>query len=115
MVPDSKAIRLTIPGRSALTVTPWTATTVPMAERACGHVSVRATMVVTASGGGWNEAAWAMPVWICRNFTVPTVPTKTAITVSIRIIRFAMRRGLRCPYDLGNRELRTRLDDAVLN
>ena len=42
----------TMPGRSALTVTPWTAAAVPMAFSVAGQYSFRATMVVTASGGG---------------------------------------------------------------
>ena len=45
-------MRSTVPGRSALTVTPWTAATVPMALSVAGHSSCRATIVVTASGGG---------------------------------------------------------------
>ncbi len=41
-----------MPGESALTVTPWTAVTVPMAFTVAGHSSCRATVVVTVSGGG---------------------------------------------------------------
>ncbi len=50
--PDSKLIDATTPGRSALTVTPRTACTVPIAARVAGHSSCRAWIVVTASGGG---------------------------------------------------------------
>ena len=50
--PDSKRIRSTVPGRSALTVTPCTAAIVPMTFSVAGHSSCCATMVVTASGGG---------------------------------------------------------------
>ena len=79
-----------MPGRSALTVTPCTAATVPIALSVAGHSACCATMVVTASGGGWNAAPWAMAVWICWNFTKPRPATKTTVTVSITIIRFAM-------------------------
>ena len=41
-----------MPDRSALTVTPRTAATVPMAATVAGHCSCFATTVVTASGGG---------------------------------------------------------------
>ena len=44
--------RSTMPGRSALTVTPRTAAIVPMASSVAGHSACSATMVVTASGGG---------------------------------------------------------------
>ena len=69
--PDSNAIRSTVPGRSALTVTPCTAAAVPIALNVAGHSSCSATMVVTASGGGWNAAPCAIAVWICWNFTKP--------------------------------------------
>ena len=55
-------MRSTVPGRSALTVTPWTAATVPMALSVAGHVVPVATIVVTASGGGWNAAPSAIAV-----------------------------------------------------
>jgi hypothetical protein len=38
-VPDSKAILSTVPGRSALTVTPWTAATVPIELKLADHSS----------------------------------------------------------------------------
>ena len=43
------------------------------ADRAsvAGQSSCCATMVVTASGGGWKDAPCAMAVWIWRNFTKP--------------------------------------------
>ncbi len=53
-----------MPGWSALTVTPWAAATVPIAVREFGHRSALATTVVTASGGIWNDACWAMPFLI---------------------------------------------------
>jgi hypothetical protein len=80
----------TMPARSALTVTPRTATTLPIALRLAGHSSCRATVVVTASGGGWKEAAMAMPAWIWRNLTVPMPPRKTATANSITIIRLVI-------------------------
>ena len=64
---------------------------------AWGQDSRPATRVVTASGGGWNDAAWAAPNWIWRNFTVATAPTNTVTPTSIKIIRLTMRRGLRNP------------------
>ena len=45
-------MRSTMPGKSALTVTPCTAATVPIALSVAGHSSRWATIVVTASGGG---------------------------------------------------------------
>ena len=68
----------TMPGRSAVTVTPCAAATVPMACRVAGQWSCRATNVVTVSGGIWKDAAWAAEVWICRNFTVPRVAMTAA-------------------------------------
>ena len=50
-------MRDTSPGRSALMVTPCTAAVVPMTGSVSGQGSAPATMVVTASGGGWNAAA----------------------------------------------------------
>jgi hypothetical protein len=64
MRPESNEMSSTIPGRSALTVTPCTAVTLPMAGSVAGQCSSFAIVVVTASGGGWNEAACAMPAWI---------------------------------------------------
>src|SRR5436190_6043899 len=79
-----------MPGRSALTVTPRTAAMVPMALIVDGHWSCAATMVVTASGGGWYAAPWAMAVSICLNFTKPNALTKSSVSVSITNIRIAM-------------------------
>ena len=55
-------MRSTMPGRSALTVTPWTAAIVPMTLSVDGQSSCCATMVVTASGGGWKAAPSAIAV-----------------------------------------------------
>ena len=67
-------------------------------------------------GGGWNAAAWAAPIWICRNFTVPTAPMNTAIPTSITTMRIFMRRCLPwlrpCGCDF---EMLKTLDDAALN
>ena len=52
----------TVPGRSALTVTPCTAAIVPIAFNVAGQSPAAATIVVTASGGGWNAAAWPIAV-----------------------------------------------------
>ena len=46
---------------------------------------------MTASGGGWNDAPWAMAVWIWLNLTKPRAVISTAMAMSIRIIRFAMK------------------------
>src|SRR5206468_4925456 len=86
-VPDSKATSATMPGRSALTVTPCAGATVPIVFSVAGHTSCRATRVVTASGGGWNDAAWAAAPWIWWNFTEPMATTKAAIPATITIIR----------------------------
>src|SRR2546426_2217099 len=58
---------------------------------AAGQCSSRATIVVTASGGGRQDIPCAMAVRICRNFTKPIASTKTIIAASISIIRFLMR------------------------
>ena len=84
-----------MPGRSALTVTPWTAAIVPIALNVSGHSSCCATTVVTASGGGWKAAPSAMAVWICWNFTKPRPATITIVTVSMPIIRLNMTRSFR--------------------
>src|SRR5688500_6785645 len=81
-------MRSTVPGRSALTVTPCTAAIVPIAFNVAGHSSCCATTGVTASGGGWKAAPCAMAVWICWNLTKPSPATITSVTVSITIIRF---------------------------
>jgi hypothetical protein len=49
--PEENPMRSTMPGRSALTVTPRTGATEPMAPSTAGHFSSLATIVVTASGG----------------------------------------------------------------
>jgi hypothetical protein len=72
-----------MPGRSALTVTPCTAATEPMAFQVAGHSSRFATTVVTASGGGWNEACCFMPAWICRALTAAIAAMRTAVATSI--------------------------------
>ena len=78
------------PDRSALTVTPRTASTVPMALQVPGQCSAFATIVVTASGGGRKLAFFATAVWTCRALTAARAPTRTPTPSSIRIIRFAM-------------------------
>ena len=79
------------PGRSALTVTPCTAATVPIAFSVAGHSSAAATIVVTASGGGCIAANCSAIAWNCLNFTNPRPAMMAIITTTIRIIRFAIR------------------------
>ena len=55
-------MRSTVPDRSALTMTPCTAATDPIALSVSGHSTCCATIVVTASGGGWNDAPCAIAV-----------------------------------------------------
>ena len=88
--PEAKSIFSTMPGRSALTVTPCTASAVPIALTLEGQRSRRATIVVTASGGGCHDAPCAMAVRICWNFTKPRPTTSNSIDASTRIIRLAM-------------------------
>src|SRR5436305_3432500 len=76
------------PGRSALTVAPWTGVTVPRAFTVDGHCSCRAVAVVTASGGGWKLACAAMPLLIWRALTTPSAPRRAPTISSIRIILF---------------------------
>src|SRR5882672_447502 len=88
-LPESKLIRATVPGRSALTVTPWTASMVPITDMLEAHCSRCATTLVTASGGGWNADA-CTAVSICRNFTKPRAPRSSATTTNMRINLFAI-------------------------
>ena len=48
-----------MPGRSALTVTPWTASSEPMARRVGCHCAEWTIVVVTAAGGGSKKPASA--------------------------------------------------------
>src|SRR6266545_153057 len=89
--PESKWIWSTIPGRSAAIVTPCTAATVPISARFAGHCSCRTTIVVTASGGGWNEEFCAIAFLTWPYFTAPMAVMKTAMANAIRVIRFFMR------------------------
>src|SRR6516165_9062036 len=93
--PDSKWILATVPGRSALIVTPWIAATVPITSSVDGHVSFCAVIVVTAVGGGWKLAPCAIAVWIWRNFTNPKLPRRTTTTTSMNNIRFSMIKPIR--------------------
>src|SRR5204862_6993026 len=70
-------------GRSALTMTPCTAATVPIAPSVAGHRSSRATVVVTASGGGRYDAPWAIAARIWKNLSEPMVPMSSAIAASL--------------------------------
>jgi hypothetical protein len=77
-----------MPGRSALTVTPCTGATVPIALSPERHCSSRASTVVTASGGGWKSDRSVAR--ICRNFAKPSPAITTAASASKSAIRFAM-------------------------
>jgi hypothetical protein len=103
LAPDSKWIFSTIPGRSALTVTPCTATTEATDRRVSGHSCSSATTVVTASGGGWNDAPCAMAALIWKNFVAPR-PTISTIIVPVTIsMRFFM--AFSCENPVGCRFL----------
>src|SRR5437773_9869996 len=80
----------TTPARSALTVTPFTGVTEPIAETACSQSCCAATTVVTASGGGWKEEYCAMAACTCRNLTNPITPRNRMTVTTIRSIRFHM-------------------------
>ena len=62
--------------------------TLPIALRDAGHSSCRATTVVTASGGIWNDACWAIAARICATFTRPSVVMNSVITASMNTMRF---------------------------
>ncbi len=79
-----------MPGKSALTVTPCTAATEPIAPSAVGQLSTWATIVLTASGGGCQAAPAAMAALIWKNFTVPMPPTRTNRTARVFNIRLFM-------------------------
>ncbi len=68
-----------------------------MALSVAGQSSWRATIVVTASGGIWNDEAWAIAAWICRTFTTPSAPTTPAIPISTSHIRLVMNGHLFSP------------------
>jgi len=55
-----------------------------------GHCCCWAIVVVTASGGSWNAAPFAMASLICLYLTAPRAPTTASTATSIRIIRFIM-------------------------
>ena len=78
----------TRPGRSAATVTPCTAATLPMASSVSGHASRRATTVVTASGGGVQSCDIA--VLICEYLKPASTAITAMTTTNIAIILFAM-------------------------
>src|SRR3954466_14541072 len=103
-------MRSTVPGRSALTVTPWTAATVPIAVSVAGHSSSAAAIVVTASGGGWKAAAWPIAVCTCLNFTNPSAATIITVATIVTAMRFAMNVfsscGTHCRSPAGVRTIR---------
>ena len=88
VLPDSNEIFSTTPGRSEVTTTPCTAATLPIADSVAAQSCFFATTVVTASGGIWKLACCAMPFLIWPYFTAPIAVRNTAITRSIRTIRF---------------------------
>ena len=120
-----------MPGRSALTVTPWTAATrADGAAASPATSSCRATTVVTASGGGWNEAAWRDGRLDLAELHGPddaeeAPPPPTSIT----IIRLVMEYSLGFSHESGTRPNRldrpcpvtrslahgTAIDDSALN
>jgi hypothetical protein len=66
-----------MPARSVLTVTPFTAVTLPTLSSVGCHSDCFATSVVTAVGGGSNapDLAIVRKPWICVNFTNPKPDT----------------------------------------
>src|ERR1043165_9037567 len=86
--PESKSISATTPGRSALTVTPCTAATVPMALSVVFHDAGWAMTVVTASGGAAQLCDIAF--LICRNLKPPTAAMNATTTASMRSMRLAI-------------------------
>src|SRR3989442_1131591 len=92
--PEPKAIFWTTPGRSALTMTPFTAATLPMAPRVPCHCSCFTITVVTASGGG-RYPPCPIEVLMPRYFTKPTIPMNPATASNMMTIRFAIRTSLR--------------------
>ena len=86
--PESKLISCTLPGRSALNTTPWTATTVPMAAWLATQLSSFATTVVTASGGCVHGMLMAILIW--RYLSRPSAPTRAKKSPSVIISRLRM-------------------------
>src|SRR5579862_312091 len=92
-----------VPGKSALTVTPWIAVAVPITANVEGQVSFCATTVVTAVAGSWKLAPWAIAASTCLNFANPRPPIRAANTTNIRIILFAIRSPKSGNKTIGNR------------
>src|SRR5882762_7557056 len=108
-------MRATVPGRSALTVTPCTATAVPITFKVADQVSCLATTVVTAVGGGWKLPPFAIAVCICLNFTKPRLVINSPATASIRTIRFATTTPCSsCNYILKKRDCEEKTPQPLL-
>ena len=98
-LPDSNAISDTIPARSVLTVTPFTAFSEPTARSTGCHVCGFTVTVVTAAGGGPNFAPSAIPLRTIVYFQNPTTAMNVAARTSMMSIRFFMEkmRGVSAP------------------
>ena len=72
--------------KEAAGVIGWTYRVIDGQGSVSGQASRFATTVVTASGGGWKDEAWAMATWIWRNFTAPRPAMSAPATASIEII-----------------------------
>ncbi len=74
---------MTTPGRSALTVTPWTASIVPIALRVGCQLSSWITVEVTAAGGGAIFAPISMPFFTWKPLMSPNATnTSKAMTAA---------------------------------
>src|SRR5580765_2646386 len=78
----------TIPGRSALTITPCTAATDPIGDSVDGQRSLLATTVVTASGGGVQAMPAAIAALIWKNLYEPTAAVNANSTATRTNMRF---------------------------
>ena len=90
VAPDSNAMVLTVPETSALTMTPWTAVTEPMAVRVGCQRSAFTSAVVTVSGGGTNWAPCAAIVWNCSSLRPASAPPRSSRPTTVRMIFFVM-------------------------
>jgi len=66
------------------------AAVVPITSRVDGQVSLLATTVVTASGGGAKLEPCALNIWNCRYLKKPRPATTRITTASMKNIRLAM-------------------------
>ncbi len=92
--PPSKYNCVTRPGRSAVMVTPWAASMVPMPSSVTSHSAFSATAEVMAVGGICCSSPAAIRSWICTVFRPASTPITSSTPSTARAIRFIIVRGI---------------------